>query len=178
MGRCPKPHYRAFKKEPPSEIRRFLFLYELLFSLHFCKLFLSFFVRVHVFAEDDEAIHAEFGNQVDHHGAKEHDVFVPACLRERLTPPRGERRKHEVVEEYLRHREWYILGGLEGKLPVDREVIHHRQRQRDEIARPIVPMDGFVEQRKRSRLNDPRRSREQQVFEPLQKILLLRKLCC
>ena len=131
-----------------------------------------------MFAENDEAIHAEFGDQVDHHGAKEHDVFVPACLRERLTPPSGERRKHDVVQEDLRHRKRHVLGGLKRKLPVDREVIHHRQRQRDKIARPIVPMDGFVEQRKRSRLNDSRRSREQQVFEPLQKILLLRKLCC
>ena len=153
-------------------------MYELFFSLHFCKLFLSFFVRVHVFAEDDEAIHAKLGDQVDHHGAKEHDVFVPACLRERLAPPCGERRKHDVVEEDLRHRKRHVLCRLKRKLPVDREVIHHRQRQRDEIARPIVPMDGFVEQRKRNRLNDSRRSREQQVFEPLQKILLLRKLCC
>ena len=82
-------------------------------------------------AKHDEAVDAELRDQIDHHGAKEHDVFVPACPRECLTPPRGERRKHEVVEEYLRHREWYILGGLEGKLPVDREVIHHRQRQRE-----------------------------------------------
>ena len=107
-------------------------------------------------AEDDEAIHAKFGDEVDHHGANQHDVLIPTRLRERLAPPDGERGKHKVVKEDLRHRKRYVFRGLKRKLAVDREVIHNRQRQSDEITQPIAPVKGLVEQRKRNKLNDAR----------------------
>ena len=146
------------------------------FQLHLRQLGLSFFVGVHVLAEYDEPIDGELREHVDHHGAKEHDILVPSRERQRLAPPGGERRKHQIVNKDLRHRERHVLCGLEREFAVNRKVVDHRQRQRDQITRPIRPMDCLIQQRERRRLNDARRGGEQQILESLQKVLLLREL--
>ena len=164
------------QRKSPRTLVRGLCSIALVFQLHLRQFGLSFFVRVHVLAKHDKPIDGELREHIDHHCAKEHDIFVPTRQRQRLAPPGGERRKHQIVNKNLRHRERYVLCGLEREFPVDRKVVDHRQRQRDQIARPIRPVDRLIQQRKRRRLNDARRSGEQQILESLQNVLLLREL--
>ncbi|MPM50169.1 hypothetical protein SDC9_96905 [bioreactor metagenome] len=132
------------------------------FQRHLRQFTLACFVGKEVVAIDHKAVKAELGYEVDDHGTEQDDILVPSRAGKRFAPPRGERRKHEVIADYLHHRQRDVLCGLKRKLPVYGEVVEHRKRQRDQIARPVVPMDRFVQQGKRRKLNYARRTGEQQ----------------
>ncbi len=95
------------------------------------------FAGVDGIAVDDEAVEQKFRCEVDKHGAAENDVLVPADVREGFAPPSGKRREDEIIKRHLEHGFGDIGRRFECESSVDREIIEHRERERNEITRPV-----------------------------------------
>ena len=106
---------------------------------------LPFFACVELVAVDDIAREEILGAEVHAHGAEQDKIFVDARVRQRYGPPNRERREHAVVAEDLEHRHRDVRGGLEGELPVEREVPDHREHQRDEVGQAVFVAEDLVQ---------------------------------
>ena len=123
-------------------------------------------VVIHLLAVDDEAGEEEFGHKVQEHREDLDQVAVPAALvRQIPASEHGDRRKDAVVGKNLCHCHGNIGRRVEGKFPVDGEVIDHRKGQGDQMGRPPVPMQNVVHQQEGSLLDDAGRGREQRKLQ-------------
>ena len=105
-------------------------------------------VIVDLVAVNHKAGEEKLRDKVDQHGAALDQKLIPVKgLGEILDPEGGQRRKHAVEGEDLRHCHGDIGGGMEGEFAVHGEVIEHGADQADQIGNPIQRLVGNPEMR-------------------------------
>ena len=108
-----------------------------------------FFIAVDALAEDEKPLVQIFRRKIEEQIDGRHQILVPSqVLREEIAQQGGKRSKHGVKSQHLQHGDGNIGGRLEGKLPVQGEIPHHRQNQSDQLAGPVTPAGQLVMQGK------------------------------
>ena len=117
-------------------------------------------------AVDDVFLPEEFGGDVEKHVDARDEVLVPAqILRKPVAQNRRRGREDRVVGRDEEHRPRHVRRAAEGELPVQREVPQDAEGQCDEIGRPIMPVQQFVQQGETADLDDSGTGRKQHELE-------------
>lgn len=119
-------------------------------------------IGVQTFAEHHEAVIEVFGGNIEEHIDARDQIFVPQQrLCQIIAQQGGHRGEHAVEKQHQGHGPGDIGGAPECKSAVEREIPHHRDREGDEVARPIAPPDQLIKQGEDTHLDDARRGGEQ-----------------
>ena len=98
-------------------------------------------------AVDDVFLPEKLRGDIQEHVDAGHEILVPAqVFRQPVAQDGGGRREYGIISSHEQHRHRNIRRAAEGELPVQREIPEHAQNQRDEIGRPIGPVQQLVQE--------------------------------
>ena len=98
------------------------------------------------FSEDKKSLVKEFGNKVQDHIERGHEVFIPSGSLDKIVAEYGGYGgEYRVICERLKHRNGNVVGRFEGEFSVECKVPDDGEKERDEVAGPIAPAYEFVQ---------------------------------
>ena len=121
-----------------------------------------FLCSVDAITKYDVAIEEVFRDEIDDHGQRQDQVFIPAeaFAGEHGGPPGGKGRKYQIETGYFQHGNGDVVCGTECKLSVQGKVPDYGEHQGDQVRQPVVQMQDFLHQSKTDDLNQSGADRE------------------